>query len=416
MALSAPVSGSVSTAGTPQRSYAVALALVTSLFFMWGLSYGLLDVLNKHFQETLNVSHAKSGLLQAAYFGAYFLWALPASALMQRAGYKVGILLGLSMYAIGALLFVPATASGSYAMFLFALFVIASGLGCLETAANPYVTVLGPSQSSARRLNLSQSFNGLGQFFGPLIGGAFFFKGASDSVANAQAPVQAVYVGIAILVVIVAFAIWRTQLPDIREKNSDGSASAGTTVPLMQQRHFLFGVVTQFFYVAAQVGVGAFFINFMTDRSADTSSQHAAYLLSVAMIMFLVGRFIGTGLLTKIAAPKLLAAYGAINMVLVLVAIYSSHTVAVVAMIGVFFFMSIMFPTIFALGVTDLGANTKRGASFQIMAIVGGAIAPYVMGRISDLHGVGTAYLVPVVCFAIVCWYGLSGHRVVRKA
>ncbi|HEY0333894.1 MAG TPA: L-fucose:H+ symporter permease [Stenotrophomonas sp.] len=394
------------------RAQTVALALVTSLFFMWGLSYGLLDVLNKHFQETLHVSHAQSGLLQAAYFGAYFLWALPAAWLMERAGYKTGILLGLGLYAVGALLFVPATASGSYPMFLFALFVIASGLGCLETAANPYVTVLGPAETSERRLNLSQSFNGLGQFVGPLLGGLLFFNQApSDATTAASAgdPVRAVYVAIAVVVFAVAVLFWRTTLPDIRE--GDDALGTARAVPLRRQRHFVLAVVAQFFYVAAQVGVGAFFINFVTHASG-TSSQRAALLLSIGMVLLLVGRFLGTALLSIVPAGRLLGTYGAANVLLVLLAILApSPQVAIGALLGVFFFMSIMFPTIFALGVKGLGASTKRGASLLIMSIVGGALAPYVMGLVSDAHGIAQAFYLPAGCFAVVCWYGFVGSR-----
>ena len=399
-------------AGGAGRTQATALALVTSLFFMWGLSYGLLDVLNKHFQETLHISHAQSGLLQAAYFGAYFLWALPAASLMERAGYKTGILLGLGLYALGALLFVPATATGSYPMFLFALFVIASGLGCLETAANPYVTVLGPAETSERRLNLSQSFNGLGQFVGPLLGGLLFFgdPAAAANGANAEAadPVRAVYVAIAVVVFAMALLFWRSVLPDIREKHADGS-SEQPAVPLLSQRHFVFSVVTQFFYVAAQVGVGAFFINFVT-HAAGISSQRAAFLLSLAMMLLLIGRFLGTALMSIVAPGRLLGIYGAASVVLVLLAILApSPTIAIGALLGVFFFMSIMFPTIFALGVKGLGASTKRGASLLIMSIVGGAIAPYVMGAVSDAYGIANAFFLPAACFAVVCWYGFWG-------
>lgn len=396
--------------GGARGAYTLALVLVTSLFFMWGLSYGLLDVLNKHFQETLHVSHAQSGLLQAAYFGAYFLWALPAAALMERFGYKTGILLGLCLYAAGALLFVPATAAASYPMFLFALFVIASGLGCLETAANPYVTVLGPAEGGARRLNLSQSFNGLGQFVGPLLGGLLFFREREAVVADATDPVRAVYIAIAVVVVAMAVLFWRTSLPDIREKQDDGQPTP-PKVRLLGQRHFVFAVVAQFFYVAAQVGVGAFFLNFVT-RGGGVTSQQAAFLLSAAMLLLLGGRFLGTALMSVVAPARLLGTYGVANVVLVLVAIFSANAyVSIGALLGVFFFMSIMFPTIFALGVRDLGASTKRGASLLIMSIVGGAIAPYVMGAVSDASGIAHAFFIPAVCFAVVGWYGFVGSR-----
>ncbi|MDU7769107.1 MAG: MFS transporter, partial [Serratia marcescens] len=233
-----------------------AFILVTSLFFMWGLSYGLLDVLNKHFQETLHVTKAQSGLLQAAYFGAYFLVALPAGYFMDRKGYKAGILVGLCLYALGALLFVPAASANSFGVFLFALFVIASGLGCLETAANPYATVLGDAQGAERRLNLAQSFNGLGQFIGPLIGGTLFFSASQSAGGGDQSAVKMTYVAIAVLVLLIALLFSRTRLPAIREEEKPvhGVIAQG----LWQHPHFVGGVITQFFYVAAQVGVGAF--------------------------------------------------------------------------------------------------------------------------------------------------------------
>jgi FHS family L-fucose permease-like MFS transporter len=387
--------------------YRAALMLVTSLFFMWGLAYGLLDVLNKHFQEMLGVSRAHSAFLQAAYFGAYFLMARPAALLMNRYGYKVGILLGLCLYALGALLFVPATLSSSFAFFLFALFVIASGLACLETAANPYVTFLGDPADAERRLNFSQSFNGLGSFLGPIIGGAFFFS----TVARDSNPlrVQMTYVVIAVLVLVVALLIWRSAMPEIHEEPVVGTnGGAGS---LWSQRHFVWATVAQFFYVAAQVGVGAFFINYVTEHQPGTPSKSASFLLSIGMLAFLVGRFAGTLLMRRFAPRDLLTSYAIINIALCLVVASASGGISVAALIAVFFFMSIMFPTIFALGVRRLGEHTKLGASFLIMTIVGGAIVPYFMGWIADVYSTALAYLIPAGCFVVVAWYGWKGSR-----
>ena len=384
-----------------------AFMLVTSLFFMWGLSYGLLDVLNKHFQETLHVTKAQSGLLQAAYFGAYFLVALPAGYLMDKRGYKAGILVGLCLYALGALLFVPAAGINSFAMFLFALFVIACGLGCLETAANPYATVLGSPEGAERRLNLAQSFNGLGQFIGPMIGGTLFFSATQSS--GDQSSVKITYVAIAVLVLAIAFLFRRTPLPDIRE--AEEGVSEGAAQGLWQHRHFSFGVVTQFFYVAAQVGVGAFFINYATEHWHGVSNQHAAWLLSVAMISFMVGRFFSTWLMGRVQAATLLMFYALVNIVLCGVVMLSIDAVSVVALIAIFFFMSIMFPTIFALGVKNMGSHTKRASSFMIMAIVGGAVMPYFMGAIADHYSTAMAYGLPLVCFIVVLLYGMGQRR-----
>jgi len=391
------------------QRYRLAFILVTCLFFLWGFSYGLLDVLNKHFQEALDITRARSALLQAAYFGAYFLMALPAAALMERHGYKTGILLGLGLFACGALLFIPATRAGVFEYFLFALFVIACGLACLETAANPYATVLGPAESSERRLNLAQSFNGLGTFIAPFIGGKLFF-GASTSGISGSHGVQLIYVATAIVVIAIAVLIWRTRMPEV---SADASSIAATAprAPLFSQRHFVFAVIAQFFYVAAQVGAGAFFINYAVDHIPGLSSERAAYLLAVALGCFLAGRFLTTALMGTISAARLLSVYAVINILLCGVVIAGMGKISVVALIAVFFFMSMMFPTIFALGIKGLGAQTKRGASFIIMAIVGGAIVPWFMGRLADAAGIETAFWIPAFCFLVVALYGLYARR-----
>lgn len=384
-----------------------AFMLITTLFFMWGVSYGLLDVLNKHFQETLNVTKAQSGLLQAAYFGAYFIVALPAGYFMQRHGYKAGILAGLSLYAIGALLFVPAAMVNDFSVFLFALFILACGLGCLETAANPYATVLGDPNGAERRLNLAQSFNGLGQFVGPMIGGSLFFTHTNSDAA--QESVKITYVVIACVVIAIALLFKRTALPDIRESASQHIQQPGAT--LWQQKHFVGGVIAQFFYVAAQVGVGAFFINYATEHWHGVTNQSAAYMLSVAMICFMLGRFFSTWLLGRVKPAAMLAAYALINIALCAVVMLGAGDVSVVALIAIFFFMSTMFPTIFAMGVKNLGESTKQASSFMIMAIVGGAIMPYFMGLISDHVSTAVAYCLPLLCFVVVLAYALRQRR-----
>ncbi len=389
--------------------YRIAFLLVTSLFFLWGFSYGLLDVLNKHFQETLDITRARSTLLQMAYFGAYFLMALPAAALMQYRGYKTGILLGLGLFAAGALLFVPATTSARFEYFLLALFVIACGLACLETAANPYITVLGPQEASERRLNLSQSFNGLGSFVAPLIGGKLFFGDGGQGLSGSHG-VQATYVAIACVVLALALLIWRTRLPDIRQHDYEMAGIAAHR-PLLSHKHFLFAVLAQFFYVAAQVGIGALFINYATENIPGMGSERAAYLLAIALGAFLAGRFLGTALMRTISPARLLTIYAVANVLLAGVVIAGIGWASVAALIAIFFFMSIMFPTIFALGVKGLGAQTKRGASFIIMAIVGGAIVPWFMGRIADSRGIEAAFWVPAACFVIVACYGEYARR-----
>lgn len=386
------------------KTYRWAFILITSLFFMWGLSYGLVDVLNKHFQESLHVTKAQSGLIQAAYFGAYFLIALPAGLFMDKRGFKAGILLGLCLYACGALLFVPAANTASFLFFLFALFVIACGLGCLETAANPYATVLGHPDGAERRLNLSQSFNGLGQFFGPLIGGAVFFSSGHADPDSGLDSVSLVYALIAGLVLLIAVFIARTPMPDIRGDQDKEQAEDSRS--LWQHKRFVAGVVTLFFYVGAQVGVGAFFINYVTEHWSNITSQKGSYLLSVAMLAFMFGRFFSTWLMGYVSAARLLMIYALVNIGLCALVISGFDNIAVIALIAMFFFMSIMFPTIFAIGVKRLGRHTKRASSFLIMAIVGGAIMPYLMGSMADHFSTATAFILPFCCFFIVAWFG----------
>jgi len=403
------------TVASSETNYTLPLILVTSLFFMWGLAYGLLDVLNKHFQEALNVTKTRSTLLQMAYFGAYFLIALPAGLFMNRFGYKNGILLGLLLYALGAFLFYPSAQIGSFDFFLLALFILASGITCLETAANPYVTVLGDPKTSAFRLNLSQCFNGVGSFVGPLIAAQLFFGGSTGTSSTDLESVKTVYIIIAVVVLCIAFMCWRIYLPEIKEEKSSASASGQPTAQvnksLFQHSHFVFGVVTQFFYVAAQVGIAALFINYCTEADSSINNAKGSYLLSIALALFTAGRFAGTALMKKIAPNRLLTAFALINVLLCIVVIWGKGWFSVYSLMAVFFFESIMFPTIFALGVKDMGTLTKKASSFQIMAIVGGAVMPFVMGLLSE-KGTAQSYIVPLFCFVIVAWYGWRGYKV----
>ncbi len=387
------------------KRYLFPLILVTSLFFLWGLAYGLLDVLNKHFQEMLNITKTRSTLLQAAYFGAYFLIAYPAGLFMNRFGYKKGILLGLMLYAIGALLFYPSAQLLSFNFFLLSLFIIASGLACLETAANPYITVLGKPETSEFRLNLSQSFNGVGSFLGPIIGANLFFSGNTKDLAS----VQYVYLIIGLIVLFMFGLFFRTRLPEIKE---DELASDITQIkkPLFKHPNFVFAVIAQFFYVGAQVGIAALFINYCREAVSSISNMQASYLLSLCLLLFTIGRFVGTALMKKIAPHQLLFFYSVINVLLCIMVVWGNGWASVYSLIAVFFFMSIMFPTIFALGVKDLGHHTKKGSSFIIMAIAGGALMPYLMGHLAETS-TAHAYIIPLCCFAVVAWFGKKGYH-----
>ncbi len=391
----------------PPRILRTALALAISLFFIWGLAYGLLDVLNKHFQDTLNVGTAESTWLQVAYFGAYLVISLPAGVLLQRLGYKAGILIGLAVTAAGALLFIPAAAIGQFAPFVGSMFVLAAGLACLETAADSYVNVLGPAEGASRRLNLAQSFNGLGTFIGPLIGGTLFFA-EEGATGGGHDSVRLIYAGIGIALVVFALFVSRAKLPEIAEETH---ASAGGQVTLTRP-HFVYGVLTQAIYIGAQVGIGALFINVAIATWDGLSARSAAYLLSLALVIFMLGRFASTALLARIAPRTLLLVFGLVNVVLTLVVAAGIDRVSLIAMIAVFFFMSTMFPTIFALGVRDLGPAATRGASFMVMAIGGGVLLPYPMGLIGESYGTPAAFLLPAVAFAIVSLYAWRGAAI----
>jgi len=384
------------------RSYLFPIILVTSLFFLWGFSYGLLDVLNKHFQETLNITKARSTYLQMAYFGAYFLMAIPAGIIMKKYGYKSGVIIGLLLYAAGAFLFYPSANMKSFDFFLFALFVIACGLTCLETAANPYITVLGPAKSSEFRLNLSQSFNGVGSFIGPIIAANLFFskenKG-NDDLSN----VTMVYLIIGAVVLLIGFLFYKSDLPEI--KTEEESAKSADKRSLFSFSHFKWAVLAQFFYVGAQVGIAALFINYVTEYWKGTTNEKASYLLSISLMLFTVGRFAGTALMKKYSPRSLLIAYAIINTLLCAVIVFMPGEISVFALMAVYFFMSIMFPTIFAMGVKNLGDHTKRASSFIIMSIVGGAAIPPVMGQIAN-NSTALAYLIPLACFVFVFYFG----------
>ena len=399
------------------RNYLLPIILVTSLFFLWGLAYGLLDVLNKHFQETLNITKLRSTLLQAAYFGAYFLIALPAGYFMQKVGYRKGIITGLLLYAAGALLFYPSAQNASFPFFLLALFILASGLTFLETAANPYITVLGKPETSEFRLNLAQSFNGVGSFLGPIIGGALFFGGqpvAGD--ASELDSVKYVYLAIAVVVLLVAFLFFKTPMPEVKEEELVIDEKGHVGKKLFEHTHFVWAIVAQFFYVAAQVGIAALFINYCTEKNIGIDNARAAFLLSGSLILFTAGRFAGTALMKVIAPHKLLALYAFINIGLCFVVVMAPGMISVYSLMAIFFFESIMFPTIFALGIKNLGIYTKKGASYIIMSIVGGALVPIVMGALAESHSTPFSYIVPLICFVFVFMFAVYGYKIKTRS
>ncbi len=383
--------------------------LVTSLFFLWGLAHSILDVLNKHFQETMEgVGKTESALVQAVMYGGYFVMALPAGQIIKRYGYRAGVITGLLLYGIGALLFIPGGQLLSFPFFLFSLFVIGCGLTCLETSANPYVTVLGNAEGAARRINLSQSFNGLGWIVGPLIGGHFAFAVGAD-----KGSIVIPYAIIGVVVLCVALVFAQVKLPEVQADGVAQTESAHATDSLWQHRNFVYGLIALFLYVAAQTGINSFFINYVTEH-ASVSNVNASLLLGFGgMGLFMAGRMGGSWLMLRVRAERVLL-YCAVGATLAMAVLLSGAGVAgVAAFMLCYLCESIMFPTIFALALKGVGQHTKRASSFLIMSIVGGAIAPVLMGLIADHASMAMAFIVPLCCFVVIAAYAA---RFARKA
>lgn len=403
------------TAGKHQKlvtyGFLIPFILVTSLFFLWGFAHSLLDVLNKHFQDILGITKARSGWVQAALYGGYAVMAIPAGMIMNRFGYKKGIIFGLLTYAVGAFLFMPAAHIQTFEFTLFCLFVIACGLTCLETAANPFSTVLGPKQTSEQRLNLSQSFNGLGWIMGPAIGGLLILGGDSKD-PNKFASMTLPYMIIGTLVLLVAILFMLTKMPEIHEGEFDSHGDKGRYRDLLKYPHFKFAVVSQFLYVAAQTGINSFFINYVTETMPQFGNEKAAYLLSLGFIFFMVGRFSGSVMMTWFKPNQMLALYASINVLAMIFVILGLGWLSLIAIYLTYFCMSIMFPTIFALGIKDLGGLTKKGSSFLVMMVAGGAVCPMFMGWIADISRMALGFIVPLLCFAFIIFFGLRGYKV----
>lgn len=385
-------------------NYLVPFVLITTLFFLWGFAHSILDVLNKHFQDALSISKTHSALVQAVVYGGYFLMAMPAGEIIRRYGYRAGVVTGLLLYGIGALMFIPGERIMSFEFFLLSLFIIGCGLTCLETAANPYVTVLGDKESAERRINLAQSFNGLGWICGPLVGGLFLFS-ADGGSGNISIP----YAIIGVVVLLVAIVFSRIHLPEISlPEEPTGVTTTHERSSLWKHRNFTFGLIALFFYVAAQTGINSFFINYVTEHVNISAREAALWLSFVGMGLFMAGRMAGSWVMGFIRAERLLACVstGAIlAMVLVIMGLGNISS-------GAFFFCflceSIMFPTIFALAIRGVGEHTKRASSYLIMSIVGGAIAPIIMGYIADTINIATGFIVPLLCFIVILAYAID--------
>jgi FHS family L-fucose permease-like MFS transporter len=431
------------------KSYAITFALVSTLFFLWGFCNGMIDVLNKHFQNSLHISLAESGFVQFANFIGYFVMAIPSGLLAKRFGYKGGILIGLALIASGAFFFIPATYIGTFAAFLTCLFILAAGLTILETIANPYTTVLGPPLSGAARINLAQTCNALGTFFGPLIAGAFILSSTGEAnTSNSTLFIPYLFIAAVVAVLLVLF--WKAEIPDLQaEDDARVAAESGpsTTVskPLLSRWHFTLAVGAQFFYVAAQIGVWGYFINYVTSPDMPdlpewmtklfpagwtyfgyphivgvdhqiisiTTVPQAWHVTDLGgskafaggILCFLAGRFIGSMILRVCSAHLTLAVFGLINSIMMVLIIMHLGWISVFALFASCFFMSIMYPTIFALGIRGLGEHTKIGSSLIVMAIVGGAIMPFLMGWLAQTYGMRIGFIMPLICFLYVMFY-----------
>jgi FHS family L-fucose permease-like MFS transporter len=410
-----------------ERQYLRPFILITSLFFLWALGVNLNDVLIPHLKNAFQLTDLQSSLIQTAFFGGYCLAAFPAGRLMERVGYKNGIVFGLVFCATGAFLFIPAAYVLKYWVFLAALFIMACGQSFLEVAANPYITVLGPPESSERRLNLAQSFNGFGAWVTPKIGKLFILTAVVYTATQIKAMSQAQfrsfqlseastvkipYLVITGLLLFVAALIYFSPLPDVRER----SAEANQALPkdalrqALRQRHLVLGTVAQFFYVGAQVGVTSFVIRF-AQHSTGLSSREASDYLGWHLFGFMIGRVLGSLMMQKVSPTKLLALFAGGSVVCGVIAIAMTGPVSVWAVVAIGFFHSIMFPTIFALSIKNLGPLTKLGSSFLVMAIVGGAIFPAIMGYISDLSNIQKAFIVPLICYVYVLYFAVAGYK-----
>ena len=428
--------------GADGRNHLGIFGLISSLFFLWALCNGMIDVMDKHFQDFLHLTKAQSAWVQFSHYLGYFLMALPAGWLARKLGYKAGILSGLLMVALGCLWFIPATQISTFWAFLLGVCVISMGLTFLETIANPYTTVLGAPQFAAVRINIAQSFNGVGWILGPIVGGMFFYSSQGAEVAHQQLWIP--YAGIAGGVLLLALVFLVVRLPEISapDEYQLNSRTPGSTKSIWSYPHFVMAVVAQFFYVAAQAGIFAFFINYVVseippvgeawknsfwlggsegvrERGGDwfISEQGATKLLAYfGFTLFLLGRATGAWVLAKIPAHRVMGIYALANVGMMAGIVMKLGWLSLGALFLSFFFMSVMFPTIFALGIHGLGEKSKLASSFIVMAIMGGALLPKVMGWVGDVKDMSAAFLVPLGCFAVVAVYGFAWPRLSSTA
>jgi FHS family L-fucose permease-like MFS transporter len=442
--------------GADGQNLAFTFMLVSSLFLLWGFCNGMIDVMDKHFQDELGLTKSQSAWVQFAHYLGYFLMSIPAGWLASKLGYKGGIITGLLIVAAGGLWFIPATSiqeasragyvssTTAFIGYLAGVCVIATGLTFLETIANPYTTVLGNPRYAATRINLAQSTNGIGWIFGPIVGSMYFYSTDAQGVSTGSQNLYIPYVGVAAIVAVLAVIFYFAKVPDIKAEDDYhlDDAAPGVSRSIWSHPHFVLAIAAQFLYVAAQAGIFSFFINYMTsevpaipaawdsamnklansagflqnwlqgwfapnrDGVLCLSDKGAANLASVGFVCFLVGRFSGAALLKKFAAHKILGLYGLLNVAACLVVFLKLGWLSVACVFLSYFLMSVMFPTIFALGIFGLGTRAKKASAFIVMAIMGGAVLPKLMGYIADEYDMSRGFIVPMVCFAFVAIYG----------
>lgn len=385
-----------------------ALVSLTSLFFIWGFITCLNDILIPYLKGAFSLSYTQAMLVQFCFFGAYFIVSLPAGVLVSKIGYKKGIVSGLTIASVGALLFYPAAAMGVYALFLLALFVLASGITILQVSANPYVSALGPSKTASSRLTMTQAFNALGTTVAPFFGAWLIFSGVEHTPTTDASAVQMPYLFIAGVLLMLAFIFSQLNLPDLG-KSQKTDISMGKA---WQYRHLKLGTVGIFLYVGAEVAIGSFLVSFLSEPTiAGMQESEAARVIAYYWGGAMVGRFIGAAVMQHIAAGKVLAFNAVAVIVLLTMAITLDGSVAMWSILAVGLFNSIMFPTIFSLAINDLGDATSHGAGLLCLAIVGGAILPLAQGVLADSIGVQLAFVLPAICYLFIAYYGLSGSK-----
>ncbi|WP_183558954.1 L-fucose:H+ symporter permease [Mucilaginibacter sp. SP1R1] len=400
-----------------EKKFIVPLIFVTSLFLMWGLLLSMSDVLNKHFQTVLNLSKSKSGLIQFSVFGAYFIMSIPAGYFLKKFGYKPGVLLGLLLFATGVFLFVPASNAASFNFFRVALFVMGCGMATLETVAHPFAAALGDQRTSDQRLNFSQTFNAIGTIIGPAIGSYFLFRAVGENSTDLSS-VKSLYIGIGCVILFIAFAFSFLNIPALTDPHVEKAAVDPDAVnvdltpakKLYQHKHFVWAVVAQFFNVAAQGGTWAFFINYGHDVMGLSNATAVSYM-SIFMAMMALGRFVGTFLMRFIAPNKLLATFALGNIIMCVIVAQGLGWPSYIALMMINFFFSIMFPTIFSLGLKNLGGHTQQASSFISMGVVGGAFFPLIMGQIAN-HDVAKAYYLPIICYVVIFLFAARFYKV----